>query len=56
MSWYTVAWLAWIAPISDSAVSPRLCGVLTGQTDLAASYTAAQVAASQSILYAATIR
>lgn len=37
----------------DNAVAPRLSGVLTAQTDLGASYTAGQVAVTQSFLYAA---
>jgi hypothetical protein len=35
----------------DNSLAPRLSGVLTAQTDLAASYTAGQVANSQSIPY-----
>jgi hypothetical protein len=39
----------------DNAFAPRLCGVLTAQSDLAASYTAGQVALSQSFAYAAAL-
>jgi hypothetical protein len=40
---------------NDGALSPRLCGVLTAQSDLAASYTAGQVNPSTSFVYAAAL-
>lgn len=40
---------------TENAISPQLCGVLTGQTDLPASITAGSIAATQSFIYAVAV-